>query len=87
MVMSAMPLRGVSYIDRTGQPFYDAAADSALLTSLKEDLSPKIELIEMDAHINDPEFAEALAVRIDTLVTQANALNKRNIQENHEPRR
>jgi uncharacterized protein (UPF0261 family) len=52
-----MPLRGVSAIDREGQPFYDAAADAAFLQSLKRTLSPAVELTDMDVHVNDPAFA------------------------------
>ena len=53
-----MPLKGVSAIDREGQPFHDAAADSAFLQSLKRSLSADTGLTEIDAHINDPAFAD-----------------------------
>lgn len=56
-----MPLRGVSAIDRQGQPFYDPEADEAFLNALKANLSPNVTLIEMDCHINDPEYADAMA--------------------------
>lgn len=56
-----MPLRGVSAIDRQGQPFYDPEADEAFLNALKTNLSPNVTLVEMDCHINDPEYADALA--------------------------
>jgi uncharacterized protein (UPF0261 family) len=53
-----MPLKGVSAIDREGQPFHDAAADEAFLRSLKRALSKSVGLTEMDAHINDTAFAD-----------------------------
>jgi len=53
--------KGVSAIDREGQPFYDAEADAAFLSSLKVTLEAPIELVEMDNHINDEEFAAAAA--------------------------
>ena len=56
-----LPLRGVSMIDREGQPFHDAEADAALFGALREHLKPHIRIRELDAHINDPEFAHALA--------------------------
>ncbi len=56
-----MPLRGVSAIDREGQPFWWPEADAALFQSLRHWLSPHVELIEADLHINDPAFAEAAA--------------------------
>ena len=48
-------------IDREGQPFHDPAADEALFTSLRSVLNPNIRVRELDAHINDAEFAHALA--------------------------
>jgi uncharacterized protein (UPF0261 family) len=59
-----VPLRGVSAIDKEGQPFWWPEADEALFQSLRDWLSPKVELIERDLHINDPAFAELLG---DTL--------------------
>ncbi len=56
-----MPLKGVSMLDAEGGPFYDPAADKAFLDTLKENLSDKVELILVDAHINDPVFAEKAA--------------------------
>ncbi len=51
------PMKGVSAIDREGQPFYDGEADAAFLSSLKATLKPSVRLVEMDNHINDEEFA------------------------------
>ncbi len=56
-----VPLRGVSAIDREGQPFWWPEADAALFQSLRNWLGPRVELIELDLHINDPAFAEAVA--------------------------
>jgi uncharacterized protein (UPF0261 family) len=56
-----MPMKGVSLIDREGQPFYDAEADAALLKSLERNLSDTVRLIEMDTDINDEEFATKAA--------------------------
>jgi uncharacterized protein (UPF0261 family) len=55
-----VPLRGVSMIDAEGAVFYDPLADTALFEALRAHLEPKVEVIEIDAHINDPEFAAAL---------------------------
>ena len=52
-----MPLKGVSFIDTEGQPFYDAETDAAFLRSLKSTLADKVKLVEMDTDINDPQFA------------------------------
>jgi uncharacterized protein (UPF0261 family) len=56
-----VPLRGVSAIDREGQPFWWPEADAALFQSLRNWIAPQVELIELDLHINDPEFAEIAA--------------------------
>jgi uncharacterized protein (UPF0261 family) len=59
-----VPLRGVSAIDREGQPFWWPEADAALFQSLRTWMSPSVELVELDLHINDPAFAEALAGKL-----------------------
>jgi uncharacterized protein (UPF0261 family) len=56
-VTFVMPLGGVSAIDAPGKPFYSPEADAAYLAALKRHLSPKVRLIELDAHINDDRFA------------------------------
>lgn len=63
-VVLMIPLRGVSMIDAPGQPFHDAVADAALFSSLRRHLEPNVEVIEIDAHINDPEFSSAVAERM-----------------------
>ena len=67
-VVVLLPMRGVSMIDRDGQPFHDAAADAALFGALREGLKPGIRIRELDAHINDPEFAHALADELLALI-------------------
>jgi uncharacterized protein (UPF0261 family) len=58
-----LPLKGVSGIDAPGQPFHDPEADAALFEAIRSGLRghPSITLEERDEHINDPEFAEAAA--------------------------
>lgn len=57
-----LPLQGVSAIDAAGQPFYDPEADEALFSVIRAGWNdaPNRRLIEIDAHINSPEFAAAL---------------------------
>jgi len=59
-----IPLKGVSAIDREGQPFHLPEADAALFTALRRHVKPPVELIELDLHINDPAFAIAMAARL-----------------------
>jgi uncharacterized protein (UPF0261 family) len=60
-----VPLAGVSMIDAEGQPFHDPDADAALFAALREGLGGRVELIEMDCNVNDPEFAAAMADKLD----------------------
>jgi len=60
-VILYIPLKGVSAIDVEGQPFYDPAADAALVAALRETLDPHVEVREMNTDINDPAFARAMA--------------------------
>jgi uncharacterized protein (UPF0261 family) len=64
-----IPLQGISAIDKAGAPFHSPAALDAYRLALKESLSPAINLIEIDAHINDERFAVAAAdLLLDSLV-------------------
>src|SRR5439155_14799419 len=63
-----VPLKGVSMIAVEGQPFYDPEADEALLVGLHETLEPSVEVNEVDADVNDPPFAEAMANRLHELM-------------------
>jgi uncharacterized protein (UPF0261 family) len=54
-----IPLQGVSALDKLGGPFYSPEALNSYRGALKAALSPAIELVELDAHINDDSFARA----------------------------
>ncbi len=56
-----IPTQGVSAIDKTGQPFDVPEARSAWIETLKAHIGDNVRIIEMDAHINDDEFATRLA--------------------------
>jgi uncharacterized protein (UPF0261 family) len=58
-----LPGRGVSAIDREGQPFYDPVARRALHDAIRAG-ARGIEVVEIDLHINDPAFADAAAGRL-----------------------
>ncbi len=60
-VVLMLPLRGVSMIDAEGQPFYDAEADRELFAALRRHCGPTVRIRELDVHVNDTEFAHALA--------------------------
>jgi uncharacterized protein (UPF0261 family) len=56
-----LPLKGVSMLDSPENSFWNPEADNACYTSIKENVNPGIPVIEMDANINDPEFAQKAA--------------------------
>jgi uncharacterized protein (UPF0261 family) len=58
-----LPARGVSAIDKAGQPFDDPVARRALHDAIRAGLHG-VEVAELDLHINDPEFADTAARRL-----------------------
>ena len=58
-----LPGRGVSAIDKEGQPFYDPAARRALHDAIRTGVHG-IEVEELDLHINDSAFADAAARKL-----------------------
>jgi uncharacterized protein (UPF0261 family) len=53
-----LPLRGVSMLDAEGREFWDPASDRACFDAIRETVRPDVPIIEVDAHINDPPFAD-----------------------------
>jgi uncharacterized protein (UPF0261 family) len=72
-----IPLKGVSLIAREGQVFYDPAADAALIGALRENLQPQVEVHALEADINDPAFARAMAERLHELYTNSSVPQER----------
>ena len=66
-----IPLKGVSMIDADGMPFEGKEEDEALFNALRANIdSSKVELIELDQHINDDEFALAMAKKLVELMNK-----------------
>ena len=59
-----LPLKGVSMIDAEGQPFYGPEEDKALFETLRQNIGPRVELVEMDNNVNDDAFAVAAAQKL-----------------------
>ena len=66
-----LPLKGVSMIDKEGSSFYDPEADERLFDALREHVDSSVEVVELDLHINDPAFGEALAERLLSSMNEA----------------
>jgi len=58
-----IPLRGFSMLNSTGKVLYDEPANMAFVEVMRQELSSCVECIEVDAHINDREFADATVER------------------------
>ncbi len=69
-----VPRRGFSAENRPGGVMHDPGADAAFVAALRASLAPGVPLIEIDAHINDPDFVRAACDRLFQLV----AANDRN---------
>jgi uncharacterized protein (UPF0261 family) len=64
-----IPLRGVSAIATEGQVFHDPEADAALIETFRESIDPDVvKIVEIDADVNAPEFALAMANRLHELI-------------------
>lgn len=64
-----IPLRGFSYPNRKGEPLYEEEGNQAFILSLKESIAG-IQVIEIDAHINDPEFAISAGQAMERLLLE-----------------
>ncbi|MFT4099217.1 MAG: Tm-1-like ATP-binding domain-containing protein, partial [Rhodoblastus sp.] len=54
-----LPRGGVEAWDRPGEPMHDPSALGAFLAEARTTAPGNVELVEIDAHINDQAFADA----------------------------
>jgi uncharacterized protein (UPF0261 family) len=59
-VRVVIPLRGWSSVDAPGNPTYDPGEDRIFTTELRKTLRNDIEIVEVDANMEDPAFADAI---------------------------
>ena len=55
-----VPLNGWSSVDAPGNPTYDPAEDRIFTDVLRTKLNPDVQIIEVDANMEDPKFAQAV---------------------------
>ncbi|MBN1148203.1 MAG: Tm-1-like ATP-binding domain-containing protein [Anaerolineales bacterium] len=56
-----LPLQAFGWFAMQGQPLHDPQADRAFIQALKQRIPARVELLEMDTHINDPLVGEKAA--------------------------
>ncbi len=61
----ALPTAGLSMLGVDGEPLHDPDADEALFNALRTSIDGDVDLVEMDTHVNDGEFALAMAQKLD----------------------
>lgn len=68
LVKVVIPLKGWSSIDSPGRPTYDPEEDAIFIKELSRRLKKEIEVIQVDANMEDPEFANAvISAALDVL--------------------
>lgn len=58
-----LPLHAFGWFARDGQPLHDPESDRAFVDTFKACLPPRVTLVELDTHLNDPQVGET-AVRL-----------------------
>jgi uncharacterized protein (UPF0261 family) len=73
-----IPLLGVSQLDSPGGEFWWPEADQALFHSLRAELRPDIPVIELNANINDAQFADRASLELlDMMIKQRTATSSK----------
>ena len=67
-VTVVIPKGGYSFYNRDGLHFRDIAGDRAFVKTLRSRLNPEIDIIELDGHVNDPEFVEQILTIFSRLI-------------------
>jgi uncharacterized protein (UPF0261 family) len=71
-----LPLNGVSILDGDGERFCDRDANRAMFDTLKQNLNDNVPVEEIEANINDREFAERAVAMLLELITVKKAVKK-----------
>lgn len=71
LVRFLIPRKGFSSLSTEGGPLHDPLADEVFVRTLRENLSAEIRILEVDAHINELAFAEAVERSVMELLGNA----------------
>lgn len=69
-VVVLLPKKGISQVDAEGGIFHNPEYDEALFESIKKNVNENIPVIELEANINDPVFADALVAHLLQIINQ-----------------
>jgi uncharacterized protein (UPF0261 family) len=69
-----IPLKGFSFPDREGLPHWEPQGNQVFINALKRHLNPGIPLVELDAHINDPDFIDPVVEEFMTMMASLPSL-------------
>jgi len=67
------PTRGWSEADCDGGPLYDPTLCDEFMKTLRHDLDPRVEIMEVDLHINDPSFARLASETMDGMLRNSSS--------------
>ncbi len=65
-----LPLKGIEEWDRIGEPLHDFEGLNAFFEEIKQHIDAKITLIEVEGHINDEAFIQAVLTVFDDWVAK-----------------
>ena len=68
-----VPIKGWSSVDSPGSPTYDPQQDAVFVIELRRSLRKEIQIIEVDANMEDSEFAKAIISAASQLFKTASA--------------
>jgi uncharacterized protein (UPF0261 family) len=70
LVKFIIPTKGFSSISVKGGALYDPNADKTFIDEFRKNLDPAIDIIEVDTHINTPEFAQAVVDALEQTLSK-----------------
>ena len=71
-----LPLKGIEEWDREGEDIHDPEGLGAFMDEMRKVIKEPIQLSEIDAHINDPEFCETALAIIDQWIADGTLSNR-----------
>ena len=84
-VAIVIPLQGFSAVDKQGQHFYNPEADAAFAQVIKDTVKKKVDIIEVNANINDTKFAKKVVDTFDKMPTREALSNGKEIHQKGNP--